>query len=186
MAGPGAPREPCPANQSPCVCGRHLRCKRESEQLAACGQALSKVRPLRCSIHALRAHTVFVEQTQIAQAACLTALRLVLGSRPRVSDFWPYVVLRPIAPSGAIRSTCPQGRVGEYRIPFPRSCPTPAVTVAGAWYVSLSADRARMIRAILFAGVTVTGMAASWQASAPHPAHAETLPTRNFADRHAT
>ena len=37
---------------------------------AACGQVLSYVRPLKCSIHALRAHMVFVDRSQIAPAVC--------------------------------------------------------------------------------------------------------------------
>ena len=89
MAGPGAPKEPCRVNRSPCVSGRPLWCKRDFEQLAACAQALLKVRPLQCNIHALRARIVFVDLIQTAQAACSTAPRILLVSRPRLSDSSP-------------------------------------------------------------------------------------------------
>ena len=60
------------------VCGRPLQCKQEFEQLVTCGQVLSYVRPLKCGMHAPRAHMVFVDRIQIASAVCLTALRAVL------------------------------------------------------------------------------------------------------------
>ena len=60
------------------VCGRPLQCKQEFEQLVTCGQALSYVRPLKCGMHAPRAHMVFVDRIQIASAVCFAALRAVL------------------------------------------------------------------------------------------------------------
>ena len=44
--------------------------RRISNNFSACGQVLSYVRPLKCSIHALRAHMVFVDRSQIAPAVC--------------------------------------------------------------------------------------------------------------------
>ena len=44
------------------VCGRPLQCKQEFEQLVTCGQVLSYVRPLKCGMHAPRAHMVFVDR----------------------------------------------------------------------------------------------------------------------------
>ena len=65
---------------TPCapVCGRAPQCKQKFEQHVTCGQVLSYVRPLKCGMHAPRAHMVFVDRIQIVSAVCLTALRAML------------------------------------------------------------------------------------------------------------
>ena len=71
-------------------------------------------RPLKCGMHAPRAHMVFVDRIQIASAVCLTALRRRAGFfRPRLSDLLPLCCLSSYRTTGVIRASRPQERVRE-------------------------------------------------------------------------
>ena len=104
------------------VCGRPLQCKKEFEQLVTCGQVLSYVRPLECGMHAPRALMVFVDRIQIAPAVCLTALRVVLVFRPRLSDLLPLCCLssQPHRPGSSTHHRLKQASA-EPGIPIPNS-----------------------------------------------------------------
>ena len=69
------------------------RSARKFEQLVTCGQVLSYVRPLKCGMHAPRAHMVFVDRIQIVSAVCLTALRAMLVFPTCLSDLLPLCCL---------------------------------------------------------------------------------------------